>query len=180
MIVTIAGTPGSGKSSAAKGVAKRLGYEHFSVGDLMRKIAQERGVSLLEISKIAETDPEIDRRLDTMQQELGARDSIVFDSRLGYHFIPHSFKVFLRISPEVAAQRIFGSGRAQETENVTIEATAQNIRQRAQSERRRYRKYYGIDPYDESKYDLIIDTTDTTPDEVVERILAALPEGANK
>ena len=62
----------------------------------MREIARKRKSTLLEISRMAESDQTIDEELDDMQRELGKyEDHFVLDSRLGYHFIPKSFKVNL-------------------------------------------------------------------------------------
>ena len=51
MIITISGTPGSGKSTVAKMIATKLGFKHYSTGDFMRQMAKERGISLEELSK---------------------------------------------------------------------------------------------------------------------------------
>ncbi|MGZ6005361.1 MAG: nucleoside monophosphate kinase, partial [Candidatus Saccharimonadales bacterium] len=47
-IITIAGRPGSGKSTTAKMVASKLSFEHFSSGDLFRAIAKEWGIDVLQ------------------------------------------------------------------------------------------------------------------------------------
>jgi ABC-type multidrug transport system fused ATPase/permease subunit len=44
--ITIAGSPGSGKSSTAKAIAAVLGFQHFSSGDFFRQLAVERGQSI--------------------------------------------------------------------------------------------------------------------------------------
>src|SRR3989338_5108791 len=96
MKLTIAGTPGSGKSSVARIIAKKLRLKHYSVGDFMRLIARKRKITLLKLMKQAETDKgKIDNELDAFQIKLRAADNFVIDSRLGFHFIPDSFKVFL-------------------------------------------------------------------------------------
>src|SRR3989338_7586745 len=96
MIITIAGTPGAGKSSVAKLVAKKLKLKHYSTGDYMRQIALKRNISLMELSKIAEKDKTIDKELDNWQIKSGkTKDNFVIDSRLGFYFIPHSIKVLL-------------------------------------------------------------------------------------
>ncbi|PIN81309.1 cytidylate kinase, partial [Candidatus Woesearchaeota archaeon CG10_big_fil_rev_8_21_14_0_10_32_9] len=64
MKITISGNLGSGKSTVAKMLAKDLGYSHYSTGDFMRKMAEERGITLLELGKIAENDSSIDYELD--------------------------------------------------------------------------------------------------------------------
>src|ERR1035437_7748083 len=96
-IITIAGKLGSGKSSTAKMVSEILNYKHYSTGDFMRSIADQKGVPLGELNKIAETDPSIDKMLDDRNKEIGTMEDIVLDSRLGFYFIPESFKVFLEL-----------------------------------------------------------------------------------
>ncbi len=181
MIITISGAPGSGKSTVARLVAAKLGFRHYSAGDFMRDAAAKRRLTLMEISRIAEKDRSIDEELDKRTIELGKKeDDFVMDSRLAYHFIPESFKVFLAVDEKEAARRIFGdiqkkkASRGVEKESTTLSATLANIKKRKQSEQHRYRKYYGIDPYDKEQYDLVVDTTRTTQGEAVEKVIAAV------
>jgi len=181
MIITISGFPGSGKSTVAKKLAEILGYKHHSAGDFMREIAAKRGVSLIELGRIAEKDRSIDEELDKRTVNLGKdEDDFVMDSRLAYHFIPNSFKIFLKVDDTEAAKRIFHDvqsskqGRNVEKESTTFASTLKSIRQRKESEILRYRKYYNLDPYDKKQYDLVINTTKTTPEQVVDIVVNAL------
>lgn len=178
MIITISGVPGSGKSTVARLVAARLGLKHYSAGDFMREIAARRGLSLLEISRIAESDRSIDRELDERTVRLGkSEDGFVIDSRLAFHFIPDSFKVFLAVDESEAARRICSDvkkkaeSRKVEKESTTEASTLAAIRERKKSEELRYREYYGINPYDVSHYNLVINTTESSPDAVAGRIV---------
>jgi cytidylate kinase len=172
MIISISGRPGSGKSAVGKRLATRLGLDHVSAGDFMREMAEERGVSILELSRSAEHDIGIDREIDARTSRLGeTRDGFVMDARLAWHFLPSSLRVFLDVRPEIAAQRIFGAGRSEESENVDIDATRSAIERRTTSERLRYQQYYGIDYLDPSQFDLIVDTSDLGIDEVVDVIV---------
>lgn len=175
MIITISGDAGSGKSTVAELAAKKLKFRHYSVGDFMRQIAKKRKMTLLQVSKLAETDMTIDEELDDMQAELGkTEDHFVLDSRLGWHFIPKSFKVFLKVDIKEAARRIFkDSKRKGVEENRNEQAAADNIRKRKASELKRYREYYRLNPYEEKNYDLVIDTTKASPEEIAERIVKA-------
>ena len=113
MIITISGRPGSGKSTVARLLARRLRFDHVSAGDFMRDMAAERGISVLELSRIAEHDDAIDREIDERSRRLGEeRDRFVIDARLAWHFIPDAFKVFLDVRLDVAARRIYGDRRA--------------------------------------------------------------------
>ncbi len=173
MIITVSGRPGSGKSVVAKAVAERLGLDHVSAGDFMREMAAERGLTILELSRIAESDRAIDREIDQRTVRFGReRDDFVIDARLAWHFLPASIKVFLDVAPEVAAQRIFGHGRSRETENVDPQATRTAVEARIASERQRYRDYYGVDYLDAGNFDLVVDTSHLSIDEVVDRIVA--------
>lgn len=173
MIISISGLPGSGKSVVAKKLAARLGLDHVSAGDFMREMASERGMSILELSKQAETDDAIDHEIDRRTAAFGeTRDGFVMDARLAWHFLARSVKVFLDVRPDIAAERIFGAGRASERENVDMEATKRAIAARTASERRRYADYYGVDYLDPAQYDLVVDTSLRTIDEVVDTIVA--------
>ncbi len=175
MIITISGRPGSGKSAVAIEVARALGYRHVSAGDFMREMAEERGMSILELSRSAEEADSIDREIDARTVRLGETGGdFVMDARLGWHFLPNSFKVFLEVRPEVAAQRIYGAKRNKEHENVGLDETRKAIEARTESEARRYWEYYGIDYAEHSQYDLVIDTSELSIQEVVEAVLERL------
>ncbi len=75
----------------------------------MRELAMERGISLLDLGREAERDGGIiDTLLDTRSADLGKNeDNFIIDGRLAFHFIPHSFKLFLTVPPEEAAKRIY-------------------------------------------------------------------------
>ena len=175
-IITIAGAPGSGKSSTADLVAGKLGFKRFSSGDFMRKISLKRGVSLNELSKIAEEDTEIDRIIDAEVKTVGENEKIVVDSRLAFHFIPDSFKVFLDLPLEISKERIFDNLKInklrQESEgSLNREEIYRKIISRLESERKRYRELYNIDHTDKRNFDLVIDTNKNNLNQVAEIIL---------
>ena len=171
MIITISGIAGSGKSTVAKLLAKKLNCKHYSVGDFMRQIAKERGLTLLELSKQAEKDKSIDIELDKKQIELGKKeDNFVIDARLGFHFIPNSIKVFLEVDLNEAANRILKEKREHE-QYKDIQESIEKIKTRIASEDKRYMEYYDVDYHNKNNYEIIIDTTKIKPEEVVERIL---------
>lgn len=172
MIITISGSLGSGKSTVAKLLAKKLGYKHYSMGDFQRELAKERGISLLELSKLEEKDKSLDKIVDQKQKDLGKKeDKFVIDSRLGFHFIPHSVKVFLDVDEKESAKRIFNHLRPGEKENATLEKTEENIRIRKQSEQKRYQEYYNLNLHDKANYDFVLDTTNISAEEVIQEIL---------
>lgn len=171
MIITISGKAGSGKSTIAGGLAKKLELKHYSIGDLMRQLAREKRMSLNELSKLAEKDESIDLELDKKQIELRDQDNFVIDGRLTAHFLPYAdLKVFLDCDDKVRAERILKDNRSDE-KSKDIKGLIKKIRQREHSERKRYKKLYNIDYHDEKLYDLVIDTTKLSIMEVVEKII---------
>lgn len=176
-IVTISGLPGSGKSSTAQGVAERLGYEHFSSGDLFRKMAAKRGISVEEINFTAEKQKEIDLEVDEWLRKMGREKSdIVIDSRIAFHWIPESFKVFLDLDTETAARRTFAhiqrEGRKSQ-EASSLEELRKKTLQRVESEQKRYRALYGVDFTDKKQFDLVVDTAKNDLPAVVDIVTAA-------
>jgi cytidylate kinase len=174
MIITISGKAGTGKSTVAKAVAKKLHYKHYSVGDLMRQMAQKKGISLVELSKLAEKSDEIDRELDKMQIELGRKeDNFVIDCRLGALFIPKSFKIYLACDDDLRVKRIFNDKRASE-QTKDIKELKKEILARESSERKRYKSYYDFDYHDKKHYDLVFDTTDYSIEQTAGKIIKTL------
>ncbi len=171
MIITIAGRAGSGKSTVARLLAKKLRLKHYSMGDLQREIAREKGITLIELGRLEEKDDSIDRELDNKQKELGKKeDNFVIDGRLPAFFIPNSIKIFLDADEETRAKRILKDDRVEEN-NIDLKKTIENTRAREESENKRYKQFYGYDCYDKSKYDYVIDTSDLSVKEVVDDVL---------
>mgnify|MGYP001371794742 CR=1 FL=1 len=172
MIITISGRIGSGKSTVASALAKKLKLRHLSTGDAMRKIAEEKGITPVELGHLAEKDPSIDKMIDSKAEEWGEKeDGFVMDSRLAFHFIPDSIKIFLDVSLDVAAKRIFAQKRAEEKENISLIATKEKIKEREVSELKRYRQMYNLDYTQHSNFDLVVDTSELDVSQIVKKII---------
>ncbi len=178
MIITISGTPGSGKSTVGKMLAEKLGWKHYSTGDMRRRAATSHGMTIEEWNAYGETNPETDTIVDNEVAELGrAEDNFIIDGRLAWHFIPHAFKVFITVDEKEGAERIFGdlkSGkRSSQEQHKTIDELIQANRMRTLSDEKRYAKYYpGVIWNDLKTQDLILDSTNLSPEATVEQILA--------
>lgn len=187
MKITISGTLGSGKSTVAKIVAQKLRLKQFNSGQFMRDIANKRGLTLLELQELSKNDRSIDDETDTRQKELGEKeDNFVFEGRLGYHFIPDSFKVFLKTGVEIAALRILESMKTENLERKKEglvddkDEIIAKLKRRRDWEKNRYKELYSLDYEDEKNYNLIIDTTSISAEEVSEIIIGKLSEKYKK
>lgn len=177
-IISIAGLLGSGKTTTAKAVALELKFKHFSSGDFMRAIADKKGISLGELSIIAESDSSIDHMIDEEVKIAGEGTNLVIDSRLAFHWIPQSFKVFLDLDPEIAAKRVFADAeknKARHREHLSEISSSEDVKisilSRLESEKKRYFELYGINHVDHKNFDLVIDTSDIPVVDVVRKVL---------
>mgnify|MGYP001560219909 FL=1 len=172
MRITISGKAGSGKSTVANLLSKKLKLNHYSIGDLMRAMASEKDMTLLELNKLAEKNKSIDFELDNKLKELGkTKDNFVVDGRLTAFFIPNAeVRVFLKTDDKVRAKRIMNDKRQQE-KNKSLKEAINNIKKREESETKRYKKYYGVNYTNKKLYNFIIDTTKLSPQQVVEKII---------
>ena len=171
MLITISGPAGSGKSTVAAGLAERLGHEHVSGGDLFRELAEERGLTPLELNKLAEEDDSIDRDLDRRQRELAAeRDDLVLESRLaGWMAGDHAdFRIWLDAPLAIRSERIA------DREDKPVGSAREETLERAESEALRYQEYYGIDIDNLDIYDLALNTARFSPGSVLDIVIMAV------
>jgi predicted cytidylate kinase len=172
MIITISGYPGSGKTTAGRMVASKLGYSFLSMGDLRGKVAMKRGLTIDQLNEIGSKEPWTDREIDKRLAKIGRKGgSIVIDSWIAFHFIPKSFKVFLTGDERVRAERIFRDQRPDEERRDSADAVLEAQRRRIENTDARYRKWYGVSFRDMRHYDLVIDTTKLTARQVADKIL---------
>lgn len=178
MIITISGLPGSGKSTVAKILAKRLNLKRYYIGEMRRKIARKKGITLDELNKIGEKEDWTDKEVDEYQKELGRKeDNFIIEGRTSFFFIPNSIKILLDVDLSVGAQRIYNEikrnpkKREEEGSFKNAQEAEKSLRERVRSDSRRYKKYYGIDFLDKSNYDIVVDTTSLTINQVVEKIM---------
>jgi len=171
--ITISGPPASGTSSTANKLAEELGFDLVNGGDIFRKMAKERGLTLAELTQKSEENPEIDKRLDDrlkdriVQHATGnSKTGLIAESRLaGWHGSDVAdLSIYLTASSSVRLKR--AEGRDEES--------VEEFKERERSERERYIDFYDVDYTNEELYDVVINTETKSKDEVVEKIIAVL------
>jgi cytidylate kinase len=198
MIVAIDGPAGAGKSTAAVGAARALGFRYLDSGAMYRCVAlasledparspsehatsidvelgervrlggrdvtdEIRGARVSAFASVVAADPGVRAALVERQRAMTARGDWVAEGRdIGTVVAPHAeVKVFLDAAAPVRAAR-----RAQELGADPDEILAQQCDRDA---RDRAREHSPLEPAPDA---IRLDTTDLTPHEVVERIVA--------
>ena len=180
MNITITGNLGSGKSTVCKELAK-IDYQIISTGTIFREIAKERGLSVIELNEevnreIAAGKHDIDDMIDNRSKKLGDElDNAVFDSRLAWNFVAESFKVFLMVDINEAANRVFNDNRDTET-YASVQECKKALLDRQLLEQERFAQLYGIDYYSMNNYNLVLETTNATPETIAKEILKRFEE----
>ena len=171
MNITMTGNLGSGKTSVCKEL-KEMGYEIISAGGLFRQLAEERGMTVVEFNKLAETDKSIDKLIDDRSTRLGRELSdAVFDSRLAWHFVEESFKVFLMTDVMESAKRVYNDTERSAESYASVTEAAEALTKRTNLEKERFKTLYDVDYYNKNNYDLIIESTKATPRQIAEEIV---------
>ena len=170
--ITLSGELGSGKSTVANYLISKMPFRIVSAGLLFRQLAAKHGMSAKEFNEFIENDPKYDHYVDDTMAELGKTDEkIIFDSRMAWHFVPSSFKIYLYVDVDTATERIFNDkGRVSESYS-DKETARQEIIDRRKSELLRYQNFYHCNLDDYNNYDLIIDTSYASRDEVNELVI---------
>jgi cytidylate kinase len=173
--ITLTGDLGSGKSAVSKILCETTGFEYISTGRIQRQLAQEMGIDTLEMNRRADIDPSIDERIDSIFVALGKDPKgYVVDSRMAWFFLPESFKIYLQTDVAIAALRIIHDPTRDSEQYGSQEEAAQKILARKASENARFLLKYGADCTNLDNFDIVIDTSHRTREEVANLVLAGL------
>lgn len=174
MKIAISGLHGTGKTTIAKRIAEKLNINHYSTGILFRELAKERGMSLEELSRLAEKDRSIDIALDEKIKDYATKGNCVLDNQLSPYLLGDimDYCVLLKCAKDVRLSRMA------ERDSDDMDQKIRETEIREESERKRFVEYYGIDLLDSgmilATFDLIVDTTHLNIEAVVEVVSKAI------
>lgn len=171
-VITIGGLHGTGKSSVADAIAKRFNLRRMSAGVIFRQLAEERGLTLEEFSRVAEGNEDIDRLIDDKLRKEASKGNAVIDGQLAAWMAGDNadLKILLIASVENRIRRI------SERDGTEFEYARRETITREGSEKARYLEYYGVDVSDHSIYDLIINTDKYDLEDVIKIVSTAIEE----
>jgi CMP/dCMP kinase len=164
--ITIFGLAGTGTTTVGKKLAEHLGYTFTSTGTIFRNKAESLGLDLYSFEELCNKDPRYDFEIDKETDKFGKENGdFVLESRLGWYFIPDSFKVKVVCDFDTRIKRVA------QRDNLSFEDAKEKTLFREHNGVTRYREYYGIDDFGaDQHFDLIVDSSAHMPDEILEKI----------
>src|SRR3989344_6109267 len=108
-VIRVSGDLGSGKTTLCERLAEAFGYENHYTGNTMRQLADKRGMIIDDFFIELEKDPELEREIDAMQEQLMlSQDDLIVQGRMA-PFLECGFKainVYIAVDPLVGAKRM--------------------------------------------------------------------------
>jgi len=159
LTITVSGLSGSGKTIASRSIAKAFKLKHIEAGEIFRKVAKERGLKLHEFSRVREK--EVDYEIDKRTLKLAMKGNVVLDGRLTGWVAGDwaDVKIFYDCSLKTRAERVA------KRDKIPFEEAFKTLKERDEADREKYLKLYGVDSFDKSIYDMIIDNEKLTLEE---------------
>lgn len=174
-IIRISGHHGSGKTTLCAKLAERLGYGYSYAGKIFRDMAAERGMGLNEFYALLKDYPELEREVDDRQTKLmNTQDNYVVEGRMA-PFLPATFPVVNVLFTVADEARYLRQSQREENIGKTLEEVRHQSEVRLVAEKEHYKRLYDIDDhFDPAKFHIIIDTTNLTAEEVLNKMVADL------
>ncbi|MBM4240108.1 MAG: cytidylate kinase [Euryarchaeota archaeon] len=170
MIITIGGLAGSGTTTASNILSKKMDIPYISAGDIFRQMASESGMGLLEFSKFAEENIEIDLEVDRRQSQIAnekknEKKNVIMEGRLSAYFVDADVKIWFIAPLDVRAKRI------SKRESKPFHIVKEEIIKRERSEAKRYLEIHDIDIGNLEIYDFIINSKNFNAESIADIIL---------
>lgn len=171
-LIAVAGAPGTGTTTLCKLLSDRTGMVHVYAGQVFRQLAAEHHMEVTAFNRHAEQHPEIDIELDQRMIEVAKKGGCILEGRmvawqLQKAHVHDALRVLLEAPEEVRAARVAKREGVPDFHKVLMDN-----RHREASEAKRFREFYGFDPNDPRHYDLVVDSSGSTPEEIADLVMA--------
>lgn len=193
LVIAVNGEAGAGKSTFIEGCRRKLGIDAFESS--YRQLARP-GEGVADVRQRARNDPTVDFEVEekalTRAHEAAGKPGALFIGGRMAPFLhrtdvrqiletkldrsmnvpsgdPIHIRLLLVADPDTAGKRNFGNPQKRGQEGLTSAGeAARKIRERNEHDRAHYRAVYGVDNiFGFRHYDIVIDTSNKTPNEVL-------------
>ena len=172
MVICISGMAGTGKSTLAKKLAQKYGFDYYSGGDALKVLASEEGYNAsqpgwwespqgLKFLKQREGDEKFDRAVDQKLLEYTEKGNVLLDSWTMPWLLKSGFKIWLLASMEKRAARVA------QRDQITVEQALKVLKEKEDRTKGIYEKLYGFMLGEDFKpFNLVLDTESLNAEEV--------------
>jgi cytidylate kinase len=172
MVICISGMAGTGKSTLAKKLAQKYGFDYYSGGDALKVLASEEGYDAsqpgwwespqgLKFLKQREGDAKFDRAVDQKLLECTEKGNVLLDSWTMPWLLRSGFKIWLLASMDKRATRVA------QRDQITVEQALKVLKEKEDRTKGIYKKLYGFMlGEDFQPFNLVLDTESLNAEEV--------------
>ncbi len=180
VVVALSGLPGTGSSTAGKLLAKKLGLKYFSLGAYNkshaekfsgRKVSKETERSVAVWKTREGSSASFHMSSDDISKRKAKEGNIVIDAKLAIRMLKgvYDFSVWIKAPIKVRARRVA------ERDNSNPKEAEKILKEKLDLEVKSWKRIYGFNYLDqEREADLVIDTSNKTPEQIVEIIISKL------
>jgi len=168
LTITVSGLSVSGKDTIAKEIAHHFKLKFINTGDIIRKFAKEKGISLKGATRILPA--KIDLIADRQILDLAIKGGYVIAGRLaGWAAGDFSdCKIFVDCKKSVRVKRLSNRN------NLTLSQAQKALAQRDGRDQERYKQLYGVSLRQKKIYDLIVDNNKQGIEEIKKKTIQML------
>lgn len=174
VVIVISGMPGCGSSTTAKLLAEKLNIAHYSVGDYNKSQTTIGSETQKSITMWTSLKGKLLRKFhvnsDKIARQVAKGGNVVIDGKIAIRMIKgkYDLSVWLKADEDVRTKRY------SKRDSASVEESGEELRRKERLERKNFRRIYGFDYFDQEKEaDLVIDTGDKSPDQIVDEIISA-------
>jgi cytidylate kinase len=172
MVICISGMAGTGKSTLAKKLAQKYGFDYYSGGDALKVLASEEGYDAsrpgwwespqgLKFLRQREGDAKFDQAVDQKLLEYTEKGNVLLDSWTMPWLLKSGFKIWLLASMEKRAARVA------QRDQITVVQALKVLKEKEERTKGIYKKLYGFMlGEDFQPFNLVLDTESLNAEEV--------------
>ncbi|MCX7778657.1 MAG: cytidylate kinase family protein [Patescibacteria group bacterium] len=168
LTITVAGLSGAGKSTVAEIIASSFRLKIFNAGDIERKFAKKKKISLLQATIIR--PKRLDYEMDKTLIRLAIKGNYVLVGRLSGWVAGDwaDCRIYVQCQKKIRAKRMA------KRDHLTFREALRKITQRDRGDQKRYWQLYKINLKEKKIYHLFINNTQPTLRELKKQVLKKL------